>query len=101
MTVEDDLTGKQRRHLRALGYDLKATVSVGKAGVTAAVVHSVDEAYHGGELIKARLERSWEVDRKEGARQLAEATDSHLIQVLGRTVLLYRPDPEEPKIQLP
>lgn len=99
--MTDELTGKQRRHLRSLGYDLKATVSVGKAGVTDAVVRSVEEAYHGGELIKARLERSWEVDRKEGARELAQSTGSHLIQVLGRTVLLYRPDPDEPEIQLP
>jgi RNA-binding protein len=99
--LTDDLTGKQRRHLRALGYALKPTVSVGKAGVTAAVVRSVDDGYKTTELIKARLERSWEVDRKEGAQQLASATSSHLVQVLGRTVLLYRPDPDEPEIRLP
>jgi len=99
--MPEDLTGKQRRHLRALGYSLKPTVSVGKAGVTPAVVRSVDDAYHASELIKARLERSWEVDRKEGAQQLAAATESHLVQVLGRTVLLYRPDPDEPEIKLP
>lgn len=97
----DDLTGKQRRHLRALGYGLKPTVSVGKSGVTPAVVRSVDDAYSSTELIKARLERSWKVDRKDGAQQLAAATSSHLIQVLGRTVLLYRPDPDEPEIELP
>lgn len=96
-----ELTGKQRRHLRALGYDLKTTVSVGKAGVTPAVVLSVDDAYRASELIKARLERSWEVDRKDGARQLASSTSSHLVQVLGRTVLLYRADAEAPKIKLP
>jgi RNA-binding protein len=96
-----ELTGKQRRHLRALGYELKPTVSVGKSGVTPAVVQSVHQAYTNAELIKARLERSWEIDRKEGARLLAAATDSHLVQVLGRTVLLYRADPDEPEIKLP
>jgi RNA-binding protein len=99
--MSDSLSGKQRRHLRALGYELKPTVSVGKAGITPAVVRSVDDAYNASELIKARLERSWEVDRKEGAQQLASATASHLIQVLGRTVLLFRPDPDEPEITLP
>ena len=97
----DTLAGKQRRHLRALAYDLKPTVSVGKSGITPAVVRSVDEAYRNSELIKVRLERSWEIDRKEGAQELAAATESHLIQVLGRTVLLYRPDPDEPEIRLP
>jgi RNA-binding protein len=99
--VTDTLTGKQRRHLRALAYDLKPTVSVGKSGITPAVVRSVDEAYRNSELIKARLERSFEIDRKEGAQQLATSTESHLVQVLGRTVLLYRPDPDEPEIKLP
>ena len=99
--MSENLTGKQRRHLRALGYDLKATVSVGKAGVTPAVVRSVADAYKGSELIKACLERSWDVDRKEGAQELATATESHLVQVLGSTVLLYRPDPDEPEIKLP
>lgn len=99
--TNEELTGKQRRHLRSLGYELKPTVSVGKSGVTPAVIHSVHQAYTHAELIKARIERSWEIDRKEGARQLATATDSHLVQVLGRTVLLYRPDPDEPEIKLP
>lgn len=99
MTAE--LTGKQRRHLRALGYDVKPTVSVGRQGLSDPVLQSVAEAYHNAELVKAKLERSCELDRKEAARQLAEATGSHLVQVLGRTILLYRPDPDEPQIQLP
>ena len=96
-----ELTGKQRRRLRALGYELKPKVSVGRQGLSEPVLRSVEEAYHTSELIKARLERSCELGREEAARQLAEATGSQLIQVLGRTVLLYRADAEEPKIQLP
>ena len=99
--MTENLTGKQRRHLRALGYALKPTVSVGKSGVTPAVVRSVDDGYKTTELLKARIERSWEIDRKEGAQALATATSSHLVQVLGRTVLLYRADPDEPEIKLP
>lgn len=95
------LTGKQRRHLRALGYDLKPTVSVGRQGLSEPVLRSVDEAYNTSELVKARLERSCELDRQEAAQQLAEGTGSHLVQVLGRTILLYRPDPDTPKIHLP
>jgi RNA-binding protein len=96
-----DLSGKQRRHLRSLAYGLKPTVSVGRQGLSEPVLASVQDAYNKAELVKVRLERACELDRKEAASALATATDSHLIQVLGRTVLLYRPDPDEPVIQLP
>ena len=33
--------------------------------------------------------------------RLAAAAESHLTQILGNTVLLYRPDPDEPQIVLP
>jgi RNA-binding protein YhbY len=41
-----------------------------------------------------------------GTRQTGEALveqlgDAHLVQVIGRTLVLYRPDPEEPAIELP
>ncbi|HCV24578.1 MAG TPA: ribosome assembly RNA-binding protein YhbY [Candidatus Latescibacteria bacterium] len=101
MSEHTDLSGKQRRHLRSLAYGLKPTVSVGRQGLSQPVLASIQDAYNTAELVKIRLERAWEIDRKEAAAQLADATDSHLIQVLGRTVLLYRPDPDEPAIQLP
>ena len=44
--------------------------------------------------IKLKIERSCPLDRKEAATELAAQSKSHLIQVLGRSVLLYRPDPE-------
>ena len=101
MSEISDLSGKQRRHLRSLAHGLKPVVSVGRQGLSDPVLASVDDAYNSSELVKVRLERACELDRKEAAAQLAVATESHLIQVLGRTVLLYRPDPVEPVIQLP
>ena len=62
---------------------------------------SLSEAYANSALVKVRVERSCPLSRKEAAPELARATNSPLIQILGRTVLLYRPDPDEPTIQLP
>ncbi len=97
----EDLTGKQRRYLRGLGNQLKATVYVGREGISEGILKSIDEAYNSGELIKIRIERNCPIPRKEAGAQLAEKANSHLVQVLGQTVLLYRPDDEDPKIQLP
>ena len=95
------MKGKQRRFLRGLGSSLRPTVFLGKEGMSEALVKSLEEAYANSELIKVRLERSCPLGRKDAAPELARVTDSHLIQLMGRTVLLYRPDPDEPKIQLP
>jgi len=96
-----ELRGRDRRYLRGLGHGLEPTAFVGKEGVGPSVVASIGEAFAHHELIKVRLERGCPVERKEAGRQLAALTQSELVQVLGRTVLLYRRDPEQPRIQLP
>ncbi len=95
------LTGKQRRHLRALGHELAPVTQVGKGGVSKAVIAAVDRALADHELVKIKLLESLDVDRDEAAGLLAAGTSAEIAQVLGRTVLLYRPDPDEPRIKLP
>jgi RNA-binding protein len=95
------LTGKQRRHLRGLGHHLHPVVQVGKEGVTTALVAAVASALSDHELIKIRIGQNALVDRHELAEELAGQTESAVAQVLGATILLYRPDPEEPRIRLP
>jgi RNA-binding protein len=95
------LTGKQRRYLRGLGHALDPVVQVGKEGVTHALVEQVRQQLEIHELIKVKLAQSVEEGRHSVAGALAEATRSELAQVLGRTLLLYRPRAEDPVIQLP
>lgn len=95
------LTGKQRRALRALGHGLSPVVQLGKGGISQALVGAVEEALAQHELIKIKVLDTADVDRHEAATELAGKTGSEVAQVLGYTILLYRPDPEEPRISLP
>jgi RNA-binding protein len=95
------LTGKQRRHLRALGHELKPLVQVGKGGIDEGLVKAVDQALADHELIKVKVGDAADVDRHDAATELAAQTHSEVAQVLGYTVLLYRADPDEPQIRLP
>ena len=95
------LTGKQRRHLRALGHNLDAIVHIGKEGLSKGALAATAEALLTHELIKVKLGETVNGDRHELAEELAVETDSELVQVLGRVVLLYRQHPDEPKIELP
>ena len=95
------LTGKQRRHLRALAHDLDPIVLVGKGGLDEGLVAAVDRALTDHELVKVRVGEGAGLDRHEAAEALAAKTRSELAQVIGNIVLLYRPHPEDPEIELP
>ena len=96
-----ELTGKQRRHLRALGHHLDALLQIGHEGITEAVVAHANAQLRAHELIKVRVLESSPQDRKEAAEELSARTGAELAQVLGRMFLLYKRDPDEPRIELP
>ena len=97
----EELSGKQRRYLRGQGNSIKPTVYLGKDGISDSLLNSLGEAFNNRELVKVRIEKSCELERKEAGHQLAQASAAHMIQVLGNTLLLYRPDPDKPEIKLP
>lgn len=94
------LTGKQKRHLRALGHSLKAIILIGKKEIEEALINETNAALEHHELIKVKLLESCLLDKHEASETLAEACGAEVAQILGRTFLLYRPaDP--PVISLP
>ncbi len=95
------LTGKQRHHLRGLAHSLRPLVQVGKDSVNDALIAAVDQALLDHELIKVKIGEHAEGDRHEIAERLGRESGSEVAQVLGNTIVLYRPHPENPRIELP
>ncbi len=93
--------GRVLRHLRALGHHLNPVLAVGKEGVTAALAAETERALLAHELVKVRVHQEAPAERHEVAAELASATTATLVQVLGRTILLYKRHPNEPKISWP
>ena len=94
------LTGKQKRHLRAIGHGLKPVILIGKNEIDQAQIVETAAALEHHELIKVKVLESCLLDRHEAAEMLANACDADIAQVLGRTFLLYRQS-DTPRIQLP
>lgn len=88
------MTGKERAALRAHANRLSATVHVGQQGLTGAVLHSLDDALRTRELVKVQLATQAGLGAKEAAAQLAGAMKAEVIQVIGRTVTVYRHNPQ-------
>jgi len=96
------LSSKQRAHLRGLAHPLKPLLQIGKEGVTPATIHAVAEALRRRELLKIKVLEGAPADARATAHELAELLDdAHVVQVVGRTVTIYRPHPERPEIKLP
>lgn len=77
-------------------------VQVGAEGIGDGLVRSVEDALRTRELIKVRVLESAPVEAGHVARELVARIDNASVaQVIGRTVVLYRPSPEKPQIVLP
>ncbi|MDO8501928.1 MAG: YhbY family RNA-binding protein [Gemmatimonadaceae bacterium] len=88
------MIGSERAALRAEAHHLTATVHVGQHGLTPALVTSLDDALRTHELVKVKLGKSAELKAKDAAGQLASATQSEVVQVIGRTATFYRENPD-------
>lgn len=98
---ERPLSGRAIRHLRSLGHHLDPIVQIGKEGITDAVVKATRDALRAHELVKVRVGAEAPVDRKDAGEELAARAGAALAQTLGRTLLLYKRHPHDPKIALP
>ena len=88
------MTGKERAALRAHANRLSATVHVGQQGLTGALAKSLDDALRTRELVKVQLIKRADLSAKEAAAQLASAVHAEVVQVIGKTVTLYRHNPK-------
>jgi RNA-binding protein len=90
------LTNAQIRPLKAQAQRLKATLKIGKEGLSPQFLAALDEALSHHELVKVKFD-DFKEQKKELAPQLAEKSGSHLVTRVGNVAVLYRPKPEQDK----
>ncbi|MCI9332054.1 MAG: ribosome assembly RNA-binding protein YhbY [Oscillibacter sp.] len=99
-----DLTSKQRAQLRGLANGIDTILQIGKDGIGENLIKQADDALEARELIKGKvLENNLEYDARRAAEELAKATRSEVVQVIGTKFVLYREThskPKEKRIQL-
>jgi len=87
------LSNARKRVLKAQAQRLKATLKVGKEGLSQPFLAALHEALQHRELVKVKFDEFKE-QKKELAPQLAEKSGSHLITRVGNVVVLFRPKPD-------
>lgn len=97
------LTSKERAYLRGLANELRTIFQVGKGDISENLIEQVSGALETRELIKLRVLETSGLTAREAASEIADATGSEVVQVIGTRFVLYRESralPLEKRIQL-
>lgn len=84
-----DLSGKQKRFLRAQAVTIKPIVQIGKAGLTNEIKTSIRLALDARELIKVNLLQNATIEIFEVADSLEEM-GFDVIQQIGRVLVVFK-----------
>lgn len=95
------MTSKQRAYLMSLASNLNPIFQIGKSSLTPELTEAIGEAFNNRELIKIAVLKNCFDDPREIAQIVAERTHSQVIQVIGKKIVLYKPDKDKPQIKLP
>lgn len=98
------LTNNQKKFLRGIGHNLSPLVYIGKEGLADSVIEAVDSALNSHELIKVKIVTTSSTHKNEAAEVVPQRTGSSLVQLIGKTLLIYRENPKrkkEARIKLP
>ena len=85
-----DLTSKQRAQLRGLANGIDTILHVGKDGLGDNLIKQADDALEAREIIKGKVLENSMLTAREAAEDLAKATRSEVVQVIGTKFVLYR-----------
>jgi RNA-binding protein len=96
-----EFTSKQRSYLKGLASTEDAIFQIGKSSITPAMIQAIDDAIEKRELIKLSVLKNCADDPRELADTIAGRTRSSVVTVIGKKIVLYRPNKKQPKIQLP
>ena len=95
------MTSKQGAYLKSLAMKTDPIFNNGKGSLSPELVEGVRNALEARELVKVGVLQNCMDDPKELAEVLAERTRSHVVQVIGKKIVLYKESKKNKRIELP
>ena len=91
----------QKKYLRKLGHKLKPVVIIGNSGLSESVLTELFSTINHHELIKIKIKASNRIIRDQIIDEICKKTATQLVTQIGGIALIYKKNPETPKIKLP
>jgi putative RNA-binding protein, YhbY family len=95
------MNSRQRAYLRSLASTLEPIFQIGKSGLTPEITEAIAETLGNKELIKINVLKNCLDDPKNIGQMLAERTQSVLVTVIGKKIVIYKESKDKKKIELP
>lgn len=95
------MTSKQRAYLRSLANNIDAIFQVGKGGISDNLINQLSDALEARELIKISVLETAPANAKLLGNEIAQATNSILVQTVGSKITLYKARKKDSKIVFP
>jgi len=94
------MTTKQRAYLKGLAMNIEPIFQIGKSSLSPELTKAVSEALEARELIKISVLNNCMDDPRELAQMLAERTNSQVVQVIGKKIVISKESKTKKKIEL-
>jgi len=94
------LSPAQRKQLKSLAHHLNPVVMIGQHGLRDSVIDEIDGALRAHELIKVRISGAERDERAALSLEIAERTQAEVVQQIGHITVLFRRNPQRPRITL-
>lgn len=89
------------KHLQKMAHNCKPVIWIGQHGLTENVINEIELALDHHELIKIKLRVGTREEKEKLITTICEDRKAQMIQKIGGTLTIYRPNPENPVIQFP
>ena len=94
------LTKEQKKQLKALIVSDKTKYQVGKSEITDSLLVMLDKALEARELIRVEVLKNATTPIMELTLDLSSKLHADVVSVVGRVIVLFRRNKENPKIKL-
>ena len=95
------MTSKQRAYLRSLAQKIEPIFQIGKIGISDNQIEQLTNALEARELIKITFLDTIPENKNIIANEIAQKTNSEIVQIIGKKLTLYKRSINKPKIELP
>ena len=102
--VVPELNSRQKKHLKGLAHPLSAGVLIGKEDLTESVIEAIKTELERHELVKIKIGQNSGLDKKVAGEKIPTLTESSFVQLIGRTVVVYKENKKilkDKRIRLP
>ena len=85
-----ELTAKEKSYIKGLAHHLKPVIYIGKSSISNEVLQELSNTIKKHELIKVKIQLSGNKEKKLFANEIAKLSDTTLIQIIGKNIVLLK-----------